>query len=136
MVTGRELHMVGTGHGYLGSQMAFRCRRSSFHWMKGISRKHSSRMRCSYDDERKHDVEDDRFRSDKRVDDIEQEIVLGPVRDADRQDLVPRPVQTSIGCAGFLPVNITIPENPCEQCGGTGKTICGMCRYVVMPVCE
>jgi hypothetical protein len=56
-----------------------------------------------------------------------QSIVLGPVPPllADRS---PRPIVASSGCAGFKTVVAQIPDNPCEGCGGTGKTRCGACR--------
>ena len=58
------------------------------------------------------------------------DVVLGPLSTQSDRQLPRRPVVASSGCAGYARVVDEIPEDPCEQCGGTGRTLCGICKCV------
>lgn len=43
---------------------------------------------------------------------------------------IQRLVESQIGIRSFEKPRAPIPDTPCEECKGTGRTVCGVCGYV------
>ena len=58
-----------------------------------------------------------------------------PFDDNSRQN-TQRFVESQIGVRSFEKPCAPTPDNQCQECKGTGRTVCGVCRFVTVLSCH